>query len=210
MKKTCVFAILLMFFVLSCGSKDEKETTPENDIKDSENKVNPQVETVKTKGDPVANNSKKVPQVKFETKPALKIVTIRFRTSMKTIKADLGDKFGQLGKYLGKLGIPVKMPAIACYYNEDKSNLDTSVTFAINQKVSGSGNIKYQEIPPISGVSTMHFGSYGKIEAAYTRILKFMAAKGYKPVGIFCELYHNDPTKTPEADLKTEVFMPTK
>jgi len=58
--------------------------------------------------------------------------------------------------------------------------------------------------------SAIHAGPYDKVSETYAKMLKFIAANGYRAAGPILERYLNNPMQVKPEDLKTEIIIPVE
>ena len=55
---------------------------------------------------------------------------------------------------------------------------------------------------------TMHVGPYQAIGQSWEKLMAWVGEQGRSPGGPTWEVYIDDPQETPEAELKTELYIP--
>ena len=139
---------------------------------------------------------------------AQQTLSIRTRTSIGQLPQEIGKAFGSIFQYLGEIGeYPADVPFVA-YYNMDMQDLDVEIGFPVAKTLQGKGEIQPSEIPGGKQASCLYVGPYNQIQQAYHALIDWMTENGYKPTGVAYEFYLNDPSQTPESELKTRVAFP--
>lgn len=140
------------------------------------------------------------------------ILGIRFRTSMEKISGDIGARFGALFAYLGELGQPPAGPPFALYYGEDfnPDDFEMELCAPVGSLLEGRGEIDGRELSGGVMASTMHQGPYNQVKEAYDLLDAWVKENGYRYAGPAREVYLNDPSQVPEAELLTEVQFPVE
>jgi effector-binding domain-containing protein len=135
---------------------------------------------------------------------------IRTRTAVENLPAVLGKSYGAIAAYLGELGEqPAGAPFVG-YFNMDMQDLDIEIGFPLASKVPGKGEIQSGTIPGGKLATCLHIGPYSAVEPAYTALTQFVAESGYEATGAAYEFYLNDPSKTPQDQLQTQIVFPIK
>lgn len=142
--------------------------------------------------------------------PTQQTLSIRTRAAVQNLPQMFGEGYGKIAQYLGQLGEHPIGPPFAAYYNMDMNDLDVELGFPVARQLPGKDEIKAGQIPGGRAATCLYIGPYSNIEPAYTALMKWMADNGYEAAGVAYELYLNDPTKTPPAELQTQIFFPLK
>jgi effector-binding domain-containing protein len=137
-------------------------------------------------------------------------LVIRTRTSVQMMPQVLGQAWGAIVQYAGRIGIQPSGPPFVAYHNMDMKDLDLEIGFPFVQQLTGKGEILAGEIPAGRAAGCLHVGPYNQVGAAYEALQKWMEACGYTPSGVAYEFYLNDPQSTPAAELQTQVVFPLK
>jgi len=142
--------------------------------------------------------------------PAQQALYIRTRAAVQDLPKVFGAGYGKIAQYLGELGEQPAGPPFAAYYNMDMNNLDVELGFPTTRQLPGKEEIKAGEISGGRVATCLYTGPYSDIEPAYAALMKWMADNGYEGTGVSYELYLNDPTDTPPAELQTQIIFPLK
>lgn len=145
--------------------------------------------------------------VKKEAQPVL---SIRTRSSVQNLPKVIGECYGQIIEYLTSVGQQPSSAPFVAYYNEDMQDLDLEIGFPVATVVESKGNIQFSKIPEGNYVSYLYKGSYEDMKTPYSLITKWMAEKGYTPLGVSYEYYLNDPTEVPASELLTKIELLVK
>jgi effector-binding domain-containing protein len=140
------------------------------------------------------------------------ILGVRFRTSMEKIQGDMGAKFGALFAYLGELGQPPAGPPFTLYYGEvfDPADFEMELCVPVASLPESRGEIVARELDGGTMACTMHQGPYDQVKEAYGLLEAWVKDNGYRYAGPAREIYLNDPSQVPEAELLTEVQFPVE
>lgn len=140
--------------------------------------------------------------------PLQPVISMRFRTPAEKLPQALSKTYQTIMKYLDELGEDPPAAPFSAYYNMDMQDLDVEAGFLVWEKLPEKNGIQSSQIPSGKYAVCIHTGAYNKIEAAYDALMNWVKEKGYTPTGISYELYWNDPTITPEDELKTRLMFP--
>ena len=134
------------------------------------------------------------------------VLSIRARAAVQNLPGVMGQAYGAIGEYLGRMGWqPAGAPFVA-YYNMDMQNLDIEIGYPVAQKLTGQGNIQPSMVAGGKAAACLHVGPYATMPAAYQALMEWMGAKGYE--GTICyEVYLNDPAQTPPEALQTQIVF---
>jgi effector-binding domain-containing protein len=121
----------------------------------------------------------------------------------------MGDAYDELWAFMQKNEIPPAGSAIAVYYDYSEDEMEFRVGFFIAPEYAAKaqGSIKADKTPATRAVHAIHTGPYAGLQEAYGKIMGDMQWAGLKYGKPTWEGYLNDPDKTPEAELKTEIFI---
>jgi len=123
-----------------------------------------------------------------------------------------GHLWNELGAYLGQRQITPTGPCLTIYYSEEP-NIDAEVCEPLSSPLPSSERVKVHELP---GVETMacvvHHGPFTAIGEAYTAIMKWIEANGYRCVGPVRELYLQCAVEGSQTDPNTvtEIQFPVE
>lgn len=143
-------------------------------------------------------------------RPAQPALAIRTRTSIQKLPQLVGQVFGSIGGYLGRLGEKPAGPPYAAYHNMDMQNLDVEIGFPVARALAGSGEIQPSQLPGGPAVAYLHIGPYDKISQAYEALTQWLQANGRQGTGVAYEVYFNSPAETAPEALQTQVFFPLR
>ena len=112
-----------------------------------------------------------------------------------------GHLWKELGAHLNQHPIALTgSPCLTVYYSEEP-NIDAEVCEPLSSPLPSSERVKVHELP---GVETMacvvHHGPFITIGDAYTAIIKWIEANGYRCVGPLREVYLREPEKNAPGD----------
>ena len=119
------------------------------------------------------------------------------------------QSFSTLGRFFAEKGVTPLAPPLAIYSDWNGRLVTIDVGFPVTEAdaAKASGEVKAGKTPAGPAVKTVHRGSYDKLKDTYAELDEAMKARGQHPSGRCWEIYFDEPGKTPEADLVTEIYM---
>ena len=138
------------------------------------------------------------------------VLSVRSRTTVRDLPDFLGQAYRSVAEYLCELGEEPAGPPFAAYYNMDMQDLDVEAGFPVAERLPGRGTVQANETQGGKVVACVHVGPYGEIEPAYTALMQWIEDNGYEATGVAYEVYLNDPSDTPPAELRTQVLLPLR
>jgi effector-binding domain-containing protein len=151
---------------------------------------------------------------KIKDIPALRVVS----------KRELGSYAETIGRLIGELcetifqpdnqrnQVRMSGPCMAIYHDQEYKEKDADIEVAIpitGRIVVGEG-LQVRNLPPVRVVSAVHKGSYDALHLAYKELYEYMVKNHMEFAGPGRELYLNDPSKTAQEELLTEIQVPIK
>ena len=127
---------------------------------------------------------------------------------------EVGKLYEEIAKWLRQKQLKITGPPFGWFYDNPQevpaNNLRSEVGFPFKGEAKPEGKIKVKKIPAQEVLYTIHKGPYSEVGAAYAALFQYAHEKGYTPLGSPMEIYLNDPAKTPENKLLTEIQLPIK
>lgn len=151
--------------------------------------------------------SKPCELINRSVQPAL---AIRTHTSVQNLPQVVGQAFGSIGQYLGRLGEHPAGPPYAAYHNMDMQNLDVELGFPVARALPGQGEIQPSELPGGPAVAYLHVGPYDQVGQAYEALTHWLQANSREATGVAYEVYFNSPAETAPEALQTQIFFPLR
>ncbi len=149
-------------------------------------------------------------ECELSERPAQPVLSIRTHVAVQDLPQVLGQSYGAIAQYLGRLGQqPAGAPFVA-YFNLDMQNLDLEIGFPVTGQIAGQGEIQASEIPGGKLLTCLHIGPYDKLTAAYAAMQHWLEANALEATGVAYEFYLNDPTSTAPEALQTQIIFPLK
>ncbi len=142
--------------------------------------------------------------------PEQPALSIRTRTGVQGLPQAIGEGFGKIFDYLGRIGEQCAGAPYVAYYNMDMADLDVEIGVPTDKKLSGNDEIKPGRLPGGPMGTCFYTGPYAEMPAAYEALHKLLAEKGLVPTGIAYEVYYNSPMDTEPSKLQTLIMFPLK
>ena len=149
------------------------------------------------------------------TRACLPLKSVASLRKVIPVPQDVGKLFEELFTYLGQRGVKPAGPPSAIWHDTEhkEKDWDTEVVVAIANALPANNGIKTTQLP---GVETMacaiHSGSYEGFAQAYTAIMGWIEANGYRIAGPMREIYLRGPGPMPTdpATYITEIQVPVE
>jgi len=109
---------------------------------------------------------------------------------------DIGVLFGTIFGYLGKQGVRPLGPPYGIWHDLEykEKDLDTEVAVPVAQSFPPGEGVTPAELPAVPAAAcTIHQGSYDDFSQAYTAIMGWINANGYRIAGPYREIYLRGP-----------------
>ena len=133
------------------------------------------------------------------------------RSSMKPeeIGKVMGEAFWEVWNFMQEKGIKPAGGALSVYYDYSQDEMEFRTGFAIapEDAAKAEGAIKADKTPATRVAHALHTGPYAGMQQTYGKIMGEMQWAGHRYGKPTWEIYLNDPDTTPEAELKTEIFI---
>jgi effector-binding domain-containing protein len=137
-----------------------------------------------------------------------KTVTVRRTVPQSGIGALFQEIFPSLPNAITAQGGRTVGAPFARYYNSDPKAFDMEAGVPFTGDVTPPAGAKIGELPGGAAAKTVHVGSYETLSEEYRRLERWIKEQGRTPgIGPW-EVYVDDPAKTPEEKVRTEVYWP--
>lgn len=147
-------------------------------------------------------------EVKLKKTETMQVATISHVGSY----GEIGKLYEEIIKWLNQKQLEMSGPPFGWFYDNPQEvpahELRCEVGFPFKGEAKPEGSIKIKQIPAQEVLYTIHKGPYSEVGPAYAALFQYGSEKGYTPLGSPMEIYLNDPAKTPESELLTEVQLP--
>ena len=144
------------------------------------------------------------------------LVGKRYQSSIGDFKANIEKNFGSLFEYCtSNCKENIQHIGYTLYHQFDfvKDRVDYTVGLSVSEfSKQLSEGYTLQTIPKLKVYSVMHIGQYDHLENAWACVMMHQNAKKFKPQkktpGM--EIYLDNPSNTPEKDIKTKISIPAQ
>ncbi|WP_346898339.1 GyrI-like domain-containing protein [uncultured Roseibium sp.] len=125
------------------------------------------------------------------------------------IGAAMGETFQAVWDFLLESGVETTGKALSVYYAYDPDEMTFRAGFSVDadDREKATDPIRYDTTPAGRVLHFRHTGPYSKLRDSYGQMMAYMEKEGLKIAAPAWEVYLNDPTKTPEDELLTDVFV---
>ncbi len=126
----------------------------------------------------------------------------------KSIGDAMASGFGEVFGFTQAKGVtPLTMPAsIYMDMPSDKMAFRAAVFVSAEDAAKAEGAVKADVMPAGDAVTTTHVGPYASLNQSHKALWDYVEKEGLTKAMPVWEIYVDDPTKTPEAELRTEIF----
>ena len=125
------------------------------------------------------------------------------------ISRTTGDAFMRVYGFMNENGITPAEPPLSVYYTYDPQTVTFRAGFLVSKDDAkkASGDVKADVTPAGRVVHFIHTGPYSKMRESYGVLMGWLDKQGLKLGAPTWEVYIDDPDKTPEENLRTEIFV---
>ena len=130
-------------------------------------------------------------------------------TAPEDINAAMGEAFQAVWDFLLASGVQTTGKALSVYYTYDPGKMTFRAGFSVDADARKKAKepVRYDVTPAGRVLHFRHTGPYSKLRDSYGRMMAYMEQEGLKIGAPTWEVYLNDPSKTPEDELLTDVFV---
>ncbi len=130
-------------------------------------------------------------------------------TPPEEIGKSMGEAFHEVWDFMQKNAIPPAGAGLSVYYDYSEDEIEFRTGFFVSpaDAAKAQGSVKADRTPATRAVHAVHTGSYAGMRDTYGKIMGDMQWAGLKYGKPTWEVYLDDPDTTPEAELKTEIFI---
>lgn len=116
---------------------------------------------------------------------------------------------GEVYAHMQGNGVPPAGSALVLYTSNADGVMDYNVGFEISAEDMDKGHdpIKTGETPAGKVLTGVHEGSYAGLKGTYGAMMAHMQEQGLNWGGPCWEVYLNDPSGTPEDQLRTQIYI---
>ncbi|EAR50005.1 hypothetical protein OG2516_07380 [Oceanicola granulosus HTCC2516] len=122
------------------------------------------------------------------------------------IAAAMGSGIREVLEAVSRADLAVMSPPMAIYESMEPERLRFRVGVLITPEHAGRSPLRVGELPGGEAVHTVHTGPYATLNATHRALDEALAADGHPHGWPVWEVYVDDPSETPEAELRTEIW----
>lgn len=148
---------------------------------------------------------------RVKTVTPLRFAAIRTQSTPEQLGSTLEQSFGAVWEYLNSLESVTVGPAIARYHLFAAETIDCEAGFPVEEEVAVRAPIAISNLPGGRAATTIHYGPYSSLPAAYAALQAWLEREGLHPDRGPYEIYWADPGQIEdESELRTEVVWPLR
>jgi len=150
-----------------------------------------------------------VPDIQLVQEPPRPLVGVRRQVPVTELPAYFAEVLPKVMRWVQSQGVqPASMPmAMWCAMDMDSGIADCHAGCLVAHAVQGEGEITPGTTAGGDVLVTTHKGPYDTVGQSWQAVYKRAAELGRTP-GAGYEIYVDDPTDTPAAELRTEIHLP--
>lgn len=143
--------------------------------------------------------------------PAMTVASLR---DVIPTYGDVGQLYGELFKYVGRHRARPSGPALAIYHDQEyrERDVDAEAAVPVSKSIPPSDRVNVRELPVVEEMACIvHQGSYDTMGEAYSKLMSWIEANGYRICGPNREVYVKGPRLLRRASsYVTELQVPVK
>lgn len=121
----------------------------------------------------------------------------------------MGSAFHSVMAFMQSNGIQTTGKVLSVYYTYNPNTITFRSGFSVNKDdmPKAQGDIKSDVTPAGTVLTFTHVGPYSDLRDSYGEMMKHIEDEGLQLGSPTWEVYVDDPSTTPAAELRTEVFV---
>ncbi|MBD1545298.1 GyrI-like domain-containing protein [Roseibium aggregatum] len=125
------------------------------------------------------------------------------------VNAAMSGAFQEVWDFLLESGVATTGKALTVYQSIDPERMTFRSGFSVESEAEASAEdpTRYATTPAGQILHFRHTGPYSKLRDSYGQMMAHVEKEGIRIGAPTWEVYLNDPTKTPEDELLTDVFV---
>ncbi|HEY7268983.1 MAG TPA: GyrI-like domain-containing protein [Dehalococcoidia bacterium] len=135
---------------------------------------------------------------------------VRFQCAPGQAGPHLGEAYGEIGGYLHELGLDHDDTKVFGRFLTLAPVQDVEAGFTVSRPIAPKGRVQPGVIPAGEAAMTTYVGPYSGLPAAGQALMAWIRETGREPGGPPLEVYVSDPAEVPEAEIRTDVYIPLK
>jgi len=123
--------------------------------------------------------------------------------------------WGELESYLGRNGVRPNGSCLTLYHDADykERDVDAQVCEPISANLRGTERIQVYDLPAVETMAVVvHQGAFNALSQAYTTVMQWIQANGYRICGPSREIYvhTSEPVRQDDPSYVTEIQIPVE
>lgn len=135
-------------------------------------------------------------------------------TDPAAIAAAIGAAYGQIGGFLQANNLNMAGAPMTIAKKWDASGYEFDAAIPVDHlpvsRLPAESPVQVRQGYAGPALKVVHVGGYQALQATYDKLMAYAAAHGLEHNGYPWEVYVSDPGNTPEAELRTEIYLPVK
>jgi effector-binding domain-containing protein len=133
---------------------------------------------------------------------------IRMTRPVAQIGPAMAEAFPKIYHAVVSSGVqPAGMP-LARYFDFGPEETTFECAIPVPAAFTGNGEVEPSTVGGGEAAFALHVGPYERIGQSWEALMTWVAEQGRAPAGPNYEIYVDDPQEVPEAELKTELYVP--
>ncbi len=150
-----------------------------------------------------------MPEFEFRQTTQQHTAAIRMTRPMTQIGPAMGEAFPKIYEAVVSAGMEPTGEPLARYFDMgDGETTSFECAVPVPSPFTANGEVEPSTIGGGEAAFAVHLGPYDRIGHTWEQLMAWVTAQGRTPAGPFWEVYIDDPEETPEAELKTELYIP--
>ena len=133
---------------------------------------------------------------------------IRMTRPVTQIGPAMGEAFPKIYHAVVSSGVEPAGEPLARYFDFDEESTTFECAIPVPAPFTASGEVVPSSVGGGEAAFTVHVGPYQTIGQSWEKLMAWIGEQGRAPGGPTWEVYIDDPQETPEAELKTELYIP--
>jgi AraC family transcriptional regulator len=149
--------------------------------------------------------------VEVKQMPALRVAAVHHVGPYNRIS----EAFGRLGDIAGRAGLLDGKPTMLALYYDDpevtpEAELNSDAAIVVSENAQLAPGLAEHRLPAGRYACTVHIGPYEQLGDTWSRFMgQWLPQSGERMAeGTSYEIYVNNPTEVPQAQLRTELYIP--
>jgi effector-binding domain-containing protein len=133
---------------------------------------------------------------------------IRMTREVSQIGPAMAEAFPRLFQAVASSGVePAGMP-LARYFDFGPEETTFECAIPVSAPFTAHGEVQPSTVGGGEAAFVLHVGPYEAIGQTWQALMTWVSEQGRAPAGPTWEVYIDDPGETPEAELRTELYIP--